>query len=129
MPDARLYAWQGAKAMPNARPARSGLAKTSRRWANLASGGVRRSCPLAQKALEQVLSQTEGVISFRYGMLRARCRQADGNLPTEVAVLWTLSVVLAATHADRAGQSWRRQLCRPHGSATWVTMRLSGRRM
>jgi hypothetical protein len=52
MPDARLYAWQGAKDMPNARPARSVLAKTSRRRANPASGGVRMSRPLAQKALE-----------------------------------------------------------------------------
>ena len=60
--------------MPNARPARSVLAKTSRRRAKPASGGVRMSRPLAQKALEQVISQTEGVISFRNVMLRARCR-------------------------------------------------------
>ena len=60
--------------MPNARPARSVLAKTSRRRAHPASGGVRMSRPLAQKALEQVISQTEGVISFRNGILRARCR-------------------------------------------------------
>ena len=74
MPDARLYAWQGAKDMPNARPARSVLAKTARRRAHPASGGVRMSRPLAQKALEQVISQTEGVISFRNVILRARCR-------------------------------------------------------
>jgi hypothetical protein len=60
--------------MPNARPARSGLATTSRRRAHPASGGVRRSRPLAQQAWEQVLSQTEGVLSFRHGMLRARGR-------------------------------------------------------
>jgi len=74
MPDARLYAWQGAKDMPHAWPARSGLAKTSRRRTPPASGGVHRSHPLAQQALEQVISQTEGVISFRHIMLRARCR-------------------------------------------------------
>jgi hypothetical protein len=60
--------------MPNARPARSVLAKISRRQANPASGSVRMSRPLAQKALEQVISQTEGVISFRNVILRARCR-------------------------------------------------------
>jgi len=37
--------------MPNARPARSVLAKISRRQANPASGSVRMSRPLAQKAL------------------------------------------------------------------------------
>ena len=57
--------------MPNARPARSGLAKTSRRRAPPASGGVRMSHPLAQQALEQVISQTEGVISFRHVIRRA----------------------------------------------------------
>jgi len=59
--------------MPHARPARSGLAKPSRRRAHPASGGVRRSRLLAQTAWEQVLSQTEGIISFRHVMLRARC--------------------------------------------------------
>jgi len=74
MPDARLYAGQGAKDMPNARPARSVLAKTSRRRAHPASGGVRISRPLAQQALERGISQTEGVLSFRHVILRARCR-------------------------------------------------------
>ena len=60
--------------MPNARPARSGLATTSRRRAPPASGGVRRSRPLAQTAWEQGISQTEGVISFRHVILRAQCR-------------------------------------------------------
>jgi hypothetical protein len=66
--------------MPNARPARSVLAKTSRRRANPASSGVRMSRPLAPKALEQVISQTEGVISFRNVILRARCRHGRLSL-------------------------------------------------
>ena len=62
--------------MPHAQPAHSGLAKRARRRATPASGGGRRGRPRAQTALEQVISQTEGVISFRNGILRARCRQA-----------------------------------------------------
>jgi hypothetical protein len=34
------------------------------------------------------------------------------NLTTEVAVLLTLYVALAATHSDKAWQILRRQLCR-----------------
>ena len=54
---------------------------------------------------------------------------ADCHVTTEVAVLLTLYVVRAATHADRAWQSLRCPLCRPHWSATWVKMRPSGRRI
>jgi hypothetical protein len=53
----------------------------------------------------------------------------DCNLTTEVAVLLTLYMVLAATHSDSAWQSLRRQLCRPHWISTWVKIRPSGRRI
>jgi len=51
------------------------------------------------------------------------------NVTTAVAVRLPLYVVRAATHADSTWQRLRRPLCRPHWSATWVTMRLSGRRI